>query len=117
MNEIIRAEKIIRTFTSGRETVHALKGVTIQAEEGKLTLLKGRSGSGKTTLMNIMGALDKPDSGQVWLRDKNMTQAGEAYRDGLRRTQIGFIFQSVALISMMSAYENEIGRASWRERV
>lgn len=106
MKEIIRTEGVIRSFHSGRETVHALKGVSIHVEEGKLTLLKGRSGSGKTTLMNLLGALDRPNAGHIWFEECDITKAAEGYRDGLRRKRIGFIFQSVALISMMSAYEN-----------
>ncbi len=106
MSEIMRTENLIRSFHSGRETVHALKGISIGVEIGKLTLLKGRSGSGKTTLMNLLGALDYPTDGKIFFRDKDITKASEMVRNGLRRRNIGFIFQSVALISMMSAYEN-----------
>ncbi len=106
MNEILRTDGIIRTFHSGRETVHALKSVSIQVEQGKLTLLKGRSGSGKTTLMNLLGALDRPNAGQIWFKGQDIASANEIVRNEMRRKNIGFIFQSVALISMMSAYEN-----------
>ncbi len=106
MSEILRTEGVIRSFHSGREVVHALKGVSINIEQGKLTLLKGRSGSGKTTLMNLLGALDRPNEGKIWFKDKDIAHAGEMYRDEMRRKNIGFVFQSVALISMMSAYEN-----------
>jgi putative ABC transport system ATP-binding protein len=106
MDVILRTDGVIRSFHSGRETVHALKGVSIYCEQGKLTLLRGRSGSGKTTLMNLLGALDRPNAGHIWFRDKDISKAGEAFRDEMRRKNIGFIFQSVALISMMSAYEN-----------
>lgn len=106
MDNILKTDGIIRSFHSGRETVHALKSVSIYVEQGKLTLLRGRSGSGKTTLMNMLGALDRPNAGQIWFRGKDIASAGETFRNEMRRKNIGFIFQSVALISMMSAYEN-----------
>jgi putative ABC transport system ATP-binding protein len=106
MDTILRTDGVIRSFHSGRETVHALKSVSIYVEQGRLTLLRGRSGSGKTTLMNLLGALDHPNAGQIWFRDKDISKASESFRDDMRRKNIGFIFQSVALISMMSAYEN-----------
>jgi putative ABC transport system ATP-binding protein len=106
MNSIIKTSNVGKKFQSGKETIDALKGISIGIEKGKLTILKGRSGSGKTTLMNLMGALDKPTSGQIIFDDKDITKMSERSCDLLRRTNIGFIFQSVALISMMSAYEN-----------
>ena len=74
--------------------------------ENKLTILRGRSGSGKTTLMNILGALDKPTGGSVLLEGKDIVQLDENARAKLRRNDIGFVFQSVALIPMMTALEN-----------
>jgi putative ABC transport system ATP-binding protein len=106
MSEIIRTEGLVRDFRSGSTVVHALKNVSIQLEKGKLTILRGRSGSGKTTLINLLGALDKPDSGVIQFNGKNITAAGEHTKTQLRRKNMGFVFQSVALISMMSAYEN-----------
>lgn len=106
MNSIIKAVDLGRRFQSGKETIDALKGINICIEKGKLTILKGRSGSGKTTLMNIFGALDKPTSGQIFFDNKDITKMPDRSCDILRRKNIGFIFQSVALISMMSAYEN-----------
>lgn len=106
MSEIIRTENLTRDFKSGGDVVHALKNVTLAIEMGKLTIMRGRSGSGKTTLINLIGALDKPDSGKIYFKDRNITSATEAVKNELRRKHMGFVFQSVALISMMSAYEN-----------
>lgn len=106
MNEIIRTDNITRDFKSGGDVVHALKSVTISIESGKLTILRGRSGSGKTTLINLIGALDRPNSGKIFYKDNNITSASESVKNELRRRKMGFVFQSVALISMMSAYEN-----------
>ncbi len=96
----------MRTFGSGAATVRALGGVSFEIAPSQLTILRGRSGSGKTTLINIMGTLDYPTSGEVFLEDQNITRLSEGKRDALRRTKIGFIFQSVALMSLMTAYEN-----------
>lgn len=91
---------------SGGEDFWALKGVDIHAPQGRLTILRGRSGSGKTTLMNILGALDMPTEGSVLFDGRDIVQLGEKERTKLRRQEIGFVFQSVALIPMLSAYEN-----------
>jgi len=106
MLPIIRTEKVNRDFQSGREIVHALKDINISIMPGTLTILRGRSGSGKTTLLNLLGALDKPTSGQIYFSDKEITSMSESARDEIRRKNMGFVFQSVALISLMSAYEN-----------
>lgn len=106
MSEIIRTEKLVRDFKSGSMVVHALKNVSIQIEKGKLTILRGRSGSGKTTLINLLGALDRPDSGIIQFNDANINTHGERAKNEMRRKHMGFVFQSIALISMMSAYEN-----------
>jgi len=106
MEKIIQAYGLTREFQSGRETVRALKGINLTINQGSLTILRGRSGSGKTTLINLLGALDKPTEGKIYLNNNDITKMSEAQRDELRRSSIGFVFQSVALVSMMSAYEN-----------
>jgi len=103
---ILQTENIRRVFHSGKETVHALKGINIKVEQGSLTMLRGRSGSGKTTLINLLGALDHPTEGRVFLNDQEITKLSEGKRDNIRRIDMGFVFQSVALISNMSAFEN-----------
>jgi len=103
---ILAANGVNRIFQVGKTQVHALKDINVNVKTGTLTMLRGRSGSGKTTLMNILGALDMPTSGNVFLHDKDITKLSEGKRDMLRRREIGFVFQSVALISNMSAYEN-----------
>jgi len=104
---IIRTEGIMRSFpvAGGREFL-ALKDITLEIPTGKLTLLKGRSGSGKTTLMNILGALDQPTGGKLWFGGEDLTTMSDEERGKLRRKRVGFVFQSVALIPMMTAYEN-----------
>lgn len=107
MAELLTANNITRDFVIGDgSVVHALKGVTINVAEGKLTILKGRSGSGKTTLINMLGALDRPTSGEVIFDGQDITKLSDPKRDELRRYQMAFVFQSVALMSSMTAYEN-----------
>ena len=102
----IEASGIKRGFPTSEGEFWALKGIDAAIPRGKLTILKGRSGSGKTTLMNILGALDRPSEGDVLYAGKSIVRMSEKQRAHLRRTQIGFVFQSVALIPMMNAQEN-----------
>ncbi len=87
-------------------TLLALRDVSVEIPRGKLTILKGRSGSGKTTLMNILCGLDQPTEGKVLLEGKEVSLLTDRERTRLRRTEIGFVFQSVALIPIMTAAEN-----------
>lgn len=109
---IIVAENIVRSFPvpgsapGSREEFMALKGISLEVPSRSLAILRGRSGSGKTTLLNILSALDQPTRGRVWLQGQEITAMSEGARDQLRRRKIGFIFQSVSLIPLMSAYEN-----------
>ncbi len=106
-NPILVARGIKRCFPMpGGEPFYALKGVDIAATRGKLTILKGKSGSGKTTLMNILGALDQPTEGTVEFDGREITSMSEKELTRLRRFEIGFVFQSVALIPIMTALEN-----------
>lgn len=102
----IHTGKVNKYFDSGNERVHALNNVSLEIEKGKLAILKGRSGSGKTTLLNILSALDTPTDGVVEFLDKDLGALGESQKENLRRYQMGFIFQSIALIPIMTAYEN-----------
>lgn len=106
MEPIIRSIDVCREFRSGEEIIHALRNVSISVMPGTLNIIKGRSGSGKTTLMNILGALDKPSSGEVFFKDINITALSDAKSDSLRRNDFAFIFQSVALLPNMNAFEN-----------
>jgi putative ABC transport system ATP-binding protein len=103
---VLYATGIKRGFATGAGTFWALKGLDLSVPENRLTILKGRSGSGKTTLMNILGALDPPTEGDVVFNGKSIAKASERRRDIIRRKDMGFVFQSVALVSMMTAYEN-----------
>ena len=103
---IIEARTITRMFPVGDGEFYALKHVDIDIPAGKLTILKGRSGSGKTTLMNILSALDAPTEGDVSFDGQVYSEMEDAQKEQLRRKEIGFVFQAVALIPIMNAYEN-----------
>lgn len=104
---MIITKNVSRAFPIvGEDDFYALKNINVHIEKGKLTSLVGKSGSGKTTLMNILGALDKPTSGEVLFEGRDISRLSEAEMGRLRRSRIGFIFQSVALIPLMSALEN-----------
>lgn len=104
---MITVKGVKKGFTvAGGDTFWALKGLDMQIVKGQLTILKGKSGSGKTTLMNILSALDYPTEGDVFFQGENIARMGEKERGNLRRKKIGFVFQSVALVPMLSAYEN-----------
>ncbi len=107
MNNIIEVKDVSRCFpVPDGDDFYALKHINMEIPQGKLTIFRGRSGSGKTTLMNIIGALDQPTEGSVVFDGEELTKLDEEQASRLRRTKIGFVFQSVALIPMMTAYEN-----------
>lgn len=103
---LVATERITRLFGRGSATVHALKGASLSIPEKQLIALRGRSGSGKTTLINILGALDRPTEGRVFFRGDEIGEWSEKRRNELRRVHMGLIFQSFALIPLMTAYEN-----------
>ena len=94
------------TYRSGAGGCTALKGVSTTFEPGSLTLVMGPSGSGKTTLLSLLGCLLQPDSGSVYLDGRDVTQLSEDQRTSIRRSQIGFIFQSFRLFRCLTAIEN-----------
>lgn len=105
-DNILIAKQIKRVFQTGGTDFYALKGVDMEVPRGSLTILKGRSGSGKTTLLNILSTLDAPTEGEVSFDEQSYLHLKESQMEALRRTDIGFVFQSVALIPIMNAYEN-----------
>lgn len=103
---IARTENVSRAFNVSGNTIYAIRQVSIDVPEKSFIILRGRSGSGKTTLMNIIGALDRADSGRVFYGDIEIGMLSEHQRTLIRRKEYGFVFQSVALVSFMTAYEN-----------
>mgnify|MGYP002683005772 CR=1 FL=1 len=103
---ILRTAQLNRSFRVGGTGIDVLKGINLEIERGTFNILMGPSGSGKTTLLNILGALDKPNTGKVYIDGEVITGMSESKRDSLRRGQLGFVFNSVALVSKLSAFEN-----------
>ena len=107
MGYIIEAKNIRKSFpTALGEDIEVLKGVNLKVEKGKLTILKGRSGSGKTTLLNLLSVLDELTGGELVIDGENMNEADVTRKEKIRRYDMGFVFQSVALVPILSAYEN-----------
>ncbi len=107
MDSIIKTIDLHKSFPLGNhEILEVLKGVDIDVPPACLTILKGRSGSGKTTLLNILSMLDDPTSGKVIIDSRDVGSMSVRQRETMRRYNIGFVFQSVALVPIMSAYEN-----------
>ncbi|MGB3413421.1 MAG: ABC transporter ATP-binding protein [Microbacteriaceae bacterium] len=103
---LLQARNISRTFKSGAGEVHALKKVTVELASAELLVVRGPSGSGKTTLLNILGSLDKANSGEVWLGEHNLNTMKDDELAKLRSDNIGFIFQTFGLVPVLSAQEN-----------
>ncbi|WP_022881186.1 ABC transporter ATP-binding protein [Gryllotalpicola ginsengisoli] len=106
MTAILTAHELVRSYGSGATQVHAVSGVSLELSPGELVLLRGPSGSGKTTLLNLLGGLDRPTSGTVVLDGVELSSASEDELAAVRRRDIGFVFQSFALLPVLSAAEN-----------
>lgn len=104
--EVTKVVKATRDFKIGEVETKALRGVNLSIEDGEFTALVGPSGSGKTTLLQLIGLLDQPTSGQVFINGQDATRLNRNQRADLRKGTIGFIFQFFALIPTLTAYEN-----------
>jgi putative ABC transport system ATP-binding protein len=103
---MVETRALVREYPSGDATIHALRSVDLAVHEGRLLAVRGRSGSGKTTLLNLLGGLDRPTSGQVYLDGEELSAMDEDRLVEVRRTKIAFIFQAFGLIPVLSAAEN-----------
>ena len=103
---LIVLENISKTFFAAGVAVEALKNVSLEIKQGEFAVLIGSSGSGKTTLMNILGCRDKPDCGRYMFGGTDVFSLGSGQLAAIRRTRIGFVFQSFNLLSRLSALEN-----------
>ena len=95
-----------KIYPMGDLEVQALRGVDLQIEPGEFTVIAGPSGSGKSTVLNLIGCLDRPSAGEVFLEGKPVAKMGDAELGALRAARIGFIFQSFNLIPVLTAFEN-----------
>lgn len=102
----VEVRGVSRHFDGGGHTVYAVRDVSLTVPPGELLAIVGRSGSGKTTLLNLIAGLDRPDEGTVYLDGREISSASEAELTALRRSHIGFVFQSFGLLPLLSAAEN-----------
>jgi len=103
---MIELERVERDFQVGDEIVHALSEVTLSLPDGDYVSVMGPSGSGKSTLLNVLGLLDRPNSGRYSLNGVETTEQAEEQRAALRRNHIGFVFQAFHLVPRLTAAEN-----------
>jgi len=103
---MIRLTAITRVFHMGDQEVRALNGIDLEIQSGEYVSIMGPSGSGKSTLLNVVGLLDRPDSGRYELDGTNVTDLSETEQARVRREKIGFVFQSFHLIPRLTAAEN-----------
>lgn len=106
MEAILQAKEISRTYHTGSVDVPALKQCSLEFGKGEFTAIIGKSGSGKSTLLRILGSLDKPDEGEVYIDDINISELNDKQLSKLRREKIGFVYQNYSLIPEYTAYEN-----------
>jgi len=122
---LLKMINVERSFIVGGHELRVLNGIDFALQRKELVMFRGRSGSGKTTLLNLIGGLDLPDSGEIYYRGYPFHSCNDEQRTEIRRKEIGFIFQSFALMPLLSAYENvELGlrmagtpKQGWKERV
>ena len=103
---MVAVRAVSRSFGSGATAVHALREVSFDVAAGTMVAVVGRSGSGKTTLLNVVGGLDRPDSGTVVVDGTDVTALGEERLSRLRRDTVAYVFQTFGLIPVLSAAEN-----------
>jgi len=102
----IRAVGLTRTFEVGETTVEALRSINLTVDRGQFVALVGPSGSGKSTLLNLVGGLDRPTSGELWINGVELSASKEKALTEHRRQRVGFVFQSFNLLPRLTAVEN-----------
>ena len=103
---LIRIQNLARRYVMGTETVHALRGVSVNIERGEYLAIMGPSGSGKSTLMNLLGCLDTPSEGSYELNGKDVARMSDNELADIRNREIGFVFQSFNLLPQLDVVAN-----------
>lgn len=106
MQTLLSSVELKKDYNVGDTVVYALRGVSMEVERGEFTAIAGPSGSGKSTLLNLIGCLDKPTSGQVFINGVDVSRYSKKELANIRRENIGFVFQSFNLIPILTAFEN-----------
>jgi ABC-type lipoprotein export system ATPase subunit len=118
---IVSAKGVSREFQTRDRAVTAVNGVSLEVFQGEFLAIVGRSGSGKTSLLNLLAGLDRPTAGSVYFEGRDLSELSESQLVEMRRQRVGFVFQSFALLPLLSAQENvelplHIAGVPWRER-
>ncbi len=113
---LIDLKDVTKSYSTEAGEVRALRGINLSVDSGELVILSGKSGCGKTTLLNMIGGLDRPTSGEVWMGGKNIGNLSEKERTLFRRREVGTVFQSFNLIPMLTVEEN-IALPRWLDGV
>jgi putative ABC transport system ATP-binding protein len=103
---MFRVEQLSKIYNPGGTKVRALDGVSFNVTDGDMLIITGRSGSGKSTLLRLMGLLDYPTSGEIYLENERVTRLRERKRAGMRLERIGYVFQEYALLGELTAHQN-----------
>ena len=106
MAELVRTDRLTRRYVMGETVLSALDGVTLSFEPGEVAAIVGRSGSGKSTLLQLLGGLDRPTSGEIFVRGKRLAESSEDELALYRRQDVGFIFQFFNLVPTLTAFQN-----------
>jgi putative ABC transport system ATP-binding protein len=106
MDSIIKLDRVWKIYDMGSSKIYANKDISLEIKKGEFVYVVGKSGSGKSTLLNMIGSLDYPSRGKIFLDNKNIADFSESDLAQLRGSKIGFVFQSFNLISSMTALEN-----------
>lgn len=124
MSSILKVEDLVKYYGEGENQVRAVDHTSLQIERGKFTAIVGRSGSGKSTLLHLIGGLDRPDSGKVWIDGTDIYSRKDDKLAQFRRKKIGFIFQDFNLIPSLNVWENivlplgldnrKVSRGKWK---
>lgn len=123
---VVRLENVSKEYRLGKQHIEVLSDVNLVVRKGEFLAIAGPSGSGKSTLLNLMGCIDRPTSGKVFIGDRDISNRSENQLADLRARRIGFVFQTFNLLPVLSAYENveypllglpQVSKAERRERV
>jgi len=114
--KVIEIRNLVKEYTDAEITVKAINGIDLTVDEGEFTVIVGPSGSGKTTLLNLIGGLDKPTSGEVYINNTFINELGGSRLIDFRLHNIGFVFQAYNLIPVLTAGENIEFRMEWQGR-
>ena len=112
-NWLLRLDGVGRTYQMGEVAVNVLRNISLDVHPGELLVMVGPSGSGKTTILNLVGGMDKPTTGEIWYRERDLTRATDAELTRYRRDAIGFVFQFYNLVPTLKTWAIPVRIPLW----